>query len=771
MRMSRKRRRQWHRRQQQEKNCRRVAETVAIGSISLLPVGMAEAGSIHTLSEVPAGFDTLRYERESVENYRAAVINVKDAAAGLVQARKDLDEARRNRQEAASSLLTAEKDLKDARHALQAAKQELRAAQQLSAQRTREAIAAQQAVADFQPQVWDQETVVQEAQAEADAVSASGHEPPAAAAAQRASSADSDLAAAIEQAWQSVDYQQNRLHDVEAMVAEAQAAAQGYASTQAAAEAQQAAYEQAQADYEARVEAAEEAVSQPQDYLDQLNDQLAALQDQCRDAEEAESEARAEARERRKEQDEAEKWVDEAAVNLGGTQQWDTEAAQNVVQAEKQEKEAITWDEQARYALEHFGEGYGFSTGFEFDSWQHSWRPEKGLEQRGRDHGHQVYQPYSYYASSKQWTLGLDTGWLRSQSGRRSGRVCGWTDTNLSAKYKTKHKNIEVNYGLTLGIPTGKDNVHQNAMLADDLAHFNSFGTGWNYTPEVEIVHHINDEEKVTAHVSYTWKGHYNFRLPGTKLTKASDSTYRIEKLDTPDKIDQAPVKEGKVHPGGEFRQDLAYQYSGPIFQYLLQLEHISYGSTVQTGAVLDASALATKYADHNVEEHYRSGDDWTIRMFGQQHDGPKDTWLTYGIFNYTMDTGYFQTDFASDLFAQLETDQYTDTESNSAVESYPQSGVHRLYSGFGLRHRCDKKQNVIFLLNYMRNSGICYTPLRNTTTNGYYRRSLLVRYQWQPKENQELSLTAERFNIQYKGPAGEKYHGWNLSAMYSWSF
>ena len=135
--------------------------------------------------------------------------------------------------------------------------------------------------------------------------------------------------------------------------------------------------------------------------------------------------------------------------------------------------------------------------------------------------------------------------------------------------------------------------------------------------------------------------------------------------------------------------------------------------------------------------------------MFGQQHDGPKDTWLTYGIFNYTMDTGYFQTDFASDLFAQLETDQYTDTESNSAVESYPQSGVHRLYSGFGLRHRCDKKQNVIFLLNYMRNSGICYTPLRNTTTNGYYRRSLLMRYQWQPKENQELSLTAERFNIQ----------------------
>ena len=222
MRMSRKRRRQWHRRQQQEKTCRRVAETVAIGSISLLPVGMAEAGSIHTLSEVPAGFDTLRYERESVENYRAAVINVKDAAAGLVQARKDLDEARRNRQEAASSLLTAEKDLKDARHALQAAKQELRAAQQLSAQRTREAIAAQQAVADFQPQVWDQETVVQEAQAEADAVSASGPEPPAAAAAQRASSADSDLAAAIEQAWQSVDYQQNRLHDVEAMVAEAQ---------------------------------------------------------------------------------------------------------------------------------------------------------------------------------------------------------------------------------------------------------------------------------------------------------------------------------------------------------------------------------------------------------------------------------------------------------------------------------------------------------------------------------------------------------------------
>ncbi len=46
-----------------------------------------------------------------------------------------------------------------------------------------------------------------------------------------------------------------------------------------------------------------------------------------------------------------------------------------------------------------------------------------------------------------------------------------------------------------------------------------------------------------------------------------------------------------------------------------------------------------------HVEQQYRSGDDWTIRMFYRVKDRPQNYWLAYWQFSYEGKTGYFHDD------------------------------------------------------------------------------------------------------------------------------
>ena len=486
MRMTRKRRRQMRRRQRWQQRGWQLGRVLTALGVGLLPGAQTEAAAVHTPSEVMSGFDQLYYAREEVVNYRAAQQNVRDAQANLQQARQDLAEAQQNKKDAEVNLQAAQQEVQQARYALQAVMKELQAAQAESAQRTEAALAAQQAVAAFQPQVWDQETVVQEAQAEADAVAAA--DPvvsygggAGAAGTVRSQAASSDLAAAIERAWRSVDYQQNRLTDVEVMIAGrgdgSGDAADGSAGDDTAAQA---------------------ALAQ------------------------AEAEARERVRDLQRDETEARNYVQTATQEQTAARQWAAEAATAETQAVAQEQLAIDWDTQARYDLAHFGEGRGWETGFEFDNWHASWQPRVVGETTPRQdglRGHQLYLPLAAYAAEKHWDFSLSGGWLESRSGRVHGHVSGWTDTALAAVYKNDHPQYDVHYGLGLNVPTGRDNVHQNAMLPEDLARFTSFGTGWNYTPSVTVTRHLTDEDKWTAGVSYTWNGTYDFQLDGMKLS------------------------------------------------------------------------------------------------------------------------------------------------------------------------------------------------------------------------------------------------------------
>ena len=162
MRMTRSRKRKMR----EEAAIRQSAQVASISALALLPPVTSEAAGIsNAMNDIPAALDTLRNERNRIRDFHAAKRNVQEATAALKQAEQDLQRARQDRENAKKGLTEAQKNLENAQLNLQRIAQELANAQVESAQRTREAIAAQQAVADFAPQVWAQESAVQAAQA------------------------------------------------------------------------------------------------------------------------------------------------------------------------------------------------------------------------------------------------------------------------------------------------------------------------------------------------------------------------------------------------------------------------------------------------------------------------------------------------------------------------------------------------------------------------------------------------------------------------------
>ena len=220
MRMTRSRKRKMR----EEAALRQTAKAASISALALLPPMAGEAAGIsNAMNDIPAAFESLRNDRDRIRDFKEAQQNAAEAAQALLEAKTDLQQAKADKENAASALLEAQQNLEKASLNLQRIAQELANAQLESAQRTREAIAAQQAVADFAPQVWAQEGAVAEAQSRRNSTQAAyerlgrelGH----------LRTENDGLEERIRQAWESVGYAQNRLNDVMAMVNGAQAAA------------------------------------------------------------------------------------------------------------------------------------------------------------------------------------------------------------------------------------------------------------------------------------------------------------------------------------------------------------------------------------------------------------------------------------------------------------------------------------------------------------------------------------------------------------------
>ena len=167
------------------------------------------AASHDTLHDVPGYLSYMINVEGEIRSYHAAVDALAQAKIDLANARHNLDEARAAKADAAQNLELVGRNLRAAEDHLAAVRIALGVAEEESAARTREAIAAQQAEADYAPTVYAQRTQMEGLYAQANALA-------------RVSGGGSDGSArraeVVARVLDEVGYEQNRIVDAQIMV-------------------------------------------------------------------------------------------------------------------------------------------------------------------------------------------------------------------------------------------------------------------------------------------------------------------------------------------------------------------------------------------------------------------------------------------------------------------------------------------------------------------------------------------------------------------------
>lgn len=689
-----------------------TAAVVAVGSLILLPTSATEASSVLLVNEIPAAFQELLAARNRIRDFHEAKRNAQEASEALAQAESVLQQARLSQQEAVVALETARQNLAAAQARLKAVAQELEEARRESAQRTQDALTAQRAVADFLPNVWKQETVVQELESDR-SVAQQRYEYLTGGEGGNTQSRK-DLAARIEAAWQSVNYEQNRLADVMAMVHGLQQDDGQGAEVQ---------------EFEERLQEIDTAIEAEESQLDQLNSQLEALEGAREAAEDAEQEARDRVLDFTQEQSEAESDVREGEKDCEESAVWKQETDAEVFAGQQELQETRAWKTQADYDLEHFGSGAGIGIGFEYYSWRGTGDAPLG---------HQLYQPIEAYVSEKQWDFSLLTGWLESDTGLKDGYVSGWTDTVLAATYKNDHAVNDVHYGLAISVPTGKEDVHQNAMMADNLARYNSFGEGWQLTPSIEAIHHITERDSLHARLLYAFRGNYEYRSSYQEKNDWQGRKSDLESLLGSSDIREAESVE-EIDPGRQFRQEAEYRHIGDSHQFSLQLAHTNATqatSRTKLRCWIDAAGSTYSVGADLFSDRNEDGQDWTVRLFDNYDVDAKNSFCWYGIANY---------------------------------QESSDGGMHRYYGGLGWQHQFNKERSAYILLNYGETHGQSYNWHLAKWEEGRRIKSVILGYNHRLNERDELVTKYEQYII--NGSDNDTYHGWNTAVMFHHSF
>lgn len=705
MRMSRSRRQKLIQKKERLKSLVKLS----IGSVILLRATNVAASSFNTFYEVSDSIAAMVNERDKISNYQALQAEVKaakselqQAEANLIAARQDKSTADKYLAEAKVNLIAAQKHLAEVTGQLETAKIE-------SAERTQEAIASQQAVADFWPQIYAKESEIAEARQEEAAVNADYASLVSANKAQQ-----EDLARRIEEAWQSVDYRNNCLHDVQAMIAD-------FKAQQAASEGD---FYANQESYNERLQAIADNIDTQESELDDLNEQLSYLEEAREEAENAEADARELVRDLTNELTEAKNDTNEAKADVAQSQAEADEAANNLRIAADDVNSSSDYLNSSEKALADCGNGYGYASGLEYYNWRDS---------SGR-HGHQLYRPLQAYMSEKKWEATIETGWVQSASGYAGGSFSGFTDTALSVTYKNDHKKNTVHYSLSFNLPTGKDNVRQSAMLTDELARFTSFSEGFNYAPAVTVTHYFTERDSLSGKISYQIRGNYHY------LADMNNDKVQIGEYS------RAELKED-INPGAVFRQDLRLAHIGDERQTAVELTHINASHSIANSYITGiwdetGNRMPSLYlGGAGVGEHYASSrnydaESWWLKIFNRREFFKDNAYLTYSALNY--DSG----------------------QVNSA---------HRYYFGTGLSRNFDKKQAACFIYNYRRTFGDSYDWQSGQRTGDSHRQSLLLGYNYRLSDNNSLNLKLERYIINEKN--APKHNGVNVSLLFNRSF
>lgn len=492
------------------------------------------AASHDTLHDVPGYLSYMINVEGEIRSYHAAVDALAQAKIDLANARHNLDEARAAKADAAQNLELVGRNLRAAEDHLAAVRIALGVAEEESAARTREAIAAQQAEADYAPTVYAQRTQMEGLYAQVNAlagVSGGG------------SDASARRAEVVARVLDEVGYEQNRIVDAQIMVEAALAG--GVSGVQ---------------DNSAAFAAISAQVDAAQARLDAVESQFDALITAREAAEDAERDARERVADYQQEIAASEADLTQLRSDRVEAENYDAATKKWTDEAVRDEAAAVEQLARSEHDLKYLGEGRGYQTGAEYYAWH------------GERAGHQFYLPLSYFARTHagktKLDYGLSTGYVKSSTGFENGSVSGWTDTQLSVTLRNEKPVNRISYGFGLNIPTGQSRFARYAVVPESLARFTDFGAGWQYIPSIEVVHLITERDRLTGRISYAIRGGYDYskEVPGAH-----------------------------VSPGNIFSQEVEYLHAGEKKQNMVQLYHNSTSRAEQDAVDVDRRIISGK--------------------------------------------------------------------------------------------------------------------------------------------------------------------------------
>ena len=492
------------------------------------------AASHDTLHDVPGYLSYMINVEGEIRSYHAAVDALAQAKIDLANARHNLDEARAAKADAAQNLELVGRNLRAAEDHLAAVRIALGVAEEESAARTREAIAAQQAEADYAPTVFAQRTQMEGLYAQANAlagVSGGG------------SDASARRAEVVARVLDEVGYEQNRIVDAQIMVEAALAG--GVSGVQ---------------DNSAAFAAISAQVDAAQARLDAVESQFDALITAREAAEDAERDARERVADYQQEIAASEADLTQLRSDRVEAENYDAATKKWTDEAVRDEAAAVEQLARSEHDLKYLGEGRGYQTGAEYYAWH------------GERAGHQFYLPLSYFARTHagktKLDYGLSTGYVKSSTGFENGSVSGWTDTQLSVTLRNEKPVNRIFYGFGLNIPTGQSRFARYAVVPESLARFTDFGAGWQYIPSIEVVHLITERDRLTGRISYAIRGGYDYskEVPGAHIS-----------------------------PGNIFSQEVEYLHAGEKKQNMVQLYHNSTSRAEQDAVDVDRRIISGK--------------------------------------------------------------------------------------------------------------------------------------------------------------------------------
>lgn len=540
----------------------------------------AEASVMTVLQDFKADFDYMQDKLANIDAYDQAKVYAKEAAENVQVTQVNLEQAEQYCRDAMANWELAKDNQQLAEANIQSLEKQLQAARARREELTQAAISSQQAVADYLPAWYEAQAQLQDQlDIQEEAAIGSGYGGTSYGA-EALSYSEQQRAAWIQQAWQEVGFAPNRLSEIEERYAQLQGGSAG-ASGEGLADG-----------YWERMDAINAEVEAAQSYFDGVSDSLDQLKEAQLEAEEAEAEARQAVLDYQLELAEAKQDLLQCLQDVDLCRQDQLEADEGRAAALKDRNQALKDALDAKRGVEHFGEGIGVQSGFDYYNWQ------------GQVNGHQLYKSTSFFMSKNNYDFSLSNAYVVSNTGVDKGEMSGYTDTTMSVLYNNKHPKFDVRYGMEINLPTGDSRVSPAAVPPDHIARVTRLGEGWNYTPMVEATQHLDKWS------SWTWRSAYGIR------GSYSDNTEDLTSV---------------VHPGNIWHNELEWLHTDHQEQYMVKFHY----------AKSNHSSLNSKEANYN----YTEGDSLYGRAYYRKWFAKQDSLGCYMAFAYDKSGEYDNND------------------------------------------------------------------------------------------------------------------------------